>query len=390
MSRQRFIALLVAAVLAISGALYLSTERNPPRDSRGGALLPALAGEMNTVSAVSVRRASAAPTATIHLKDGRWTVAERGDYPADVPKLRKLLLALSDAKIIEEKTSNPASFPLIGVEDPSAPGATGAEVSFTAGDGTHAVIVGKSVGGGNFVRRKGENLSYSVEPGISFETEPRFWIESKLFDAAPANIQSIEVKPAAGAAYTLRRAAPAVPAGTPATGATAAPGSSASGATPAAGGIAAAGGTAAAGGIAAAGGTAVAADSFTLEGVPPGRKPADSAMLAPSPALLSSLTVDDVAPVGDIDFSKSVVATVALANGDTITISGAASGDKHWIRLQGGKDASPNAKTTGRAFEIASYQFDAIFRPVEQLLVPKPPPPAQAKTPPKKKPASSP
>ena len=367
MSRQRFIALLVAAVLAISGALYLSTERNPPRDSRGGALLPALAGEMNTVSVVSVRRASAAPTATIHLKDGRWTVAERGDYPADVPKLRKLLLALSDAKIIEEKTSNPASFPLIGVEDPSAPGATGAEVSFTAGDGTHAVIVGKPVGGGNFVRRKGENLSYSVEPGISFETEPRFWIESKLFDAAPAKIQSIEVKPAAGAAYTLRRAAPAAPAGTPA-----------------------ASGTTAAGGIAAAGGTAAAADSFTLEGVPPGRKPADSAMLAPSPTLLSSLTVDDVAPVGDVDFSKSVVATVALANGDTITISGAASGDKHWIKLQSGKDAPLNARTTGRAFEIASYQFDALFRPVEQLLVPKPPPPAQAKTPPKKKPASSP
>jgi Domain of unknown function (DUF4340) len=352
MSRQRFIALLVAAVLAISGALYVSTERNLPRDPRGGALLPALAGEMNTVSAVSVRRASATPTATIHLKDGRWTVAERGDYPADVPKLRKLLLALSDAKIVEEKTANPASFPLIGVQDPSAPGATGAEVSFTARDGAHAVIVGKPVGGGNFVRRKGENLSYSVEPGISFETEPRYWIESKLFDAAPANIQSIEVKPAAGAAYTLRRAAPAAPAGTPA--------------------------------------TAVAADLFTLEGVPPGRKPADSAMLAPSPTLLSGLTVDDVAPVGDIDFSKSAVATVTLSNGDAITISGAASGDKHWIRLQAGKDAPLNAKTAGRAFEIASYQFDAIFRPVEQLLVPKPPPPAQALTQPKKKRVPSP
>jgi Domain of unknown function (DUF4340) len=373
MSRQRFIALTVAAVLAISGALYLSTERNLPRDPRGGALLPALAGEMNTVSAVSVRRASAAPTATIRLKDGRWTVAERGDYPADVPKLRKLLLALSDAKIVEEKTSNPASFPLIGVEDPSVPGATGAEVSFTAGDGAHAVIVGKPVGGGNFVRRKGENLSYSVEPGISFETEPRFWIESKLFDAAPANIQSIEVKPVTGAAYTLRRAATAAPAGAPANGA--AP---------------AAAGTAAGGGAPATGGTAAAADFFTLEGVPPGRKPADSAMLAPSPTLLSSLTVDDVAPVGDIDFSKSAVATVTLSGGDAITISGAASGDKHWIRLQAGKDAPLNAKTTGRAFEIASYQFDAIFRPVEQLLVPKPPPPAQALTQPKKKPASSP
>src|SRR5258708_21640240 len=54
---------------------------------------------------------------TMHEKDGRWTVAERGDYPADVSKLRKLLLALSDAKIVEEKTSNPANYPVIGLED---------------------------------------------------------------------------------------------------------------------------------------------------------------------------------------------------------------------------------------------------------------------------------
>ncbi len=230
------------------------------------------------------------------------------------------------------------------------------------------------------MRRKGENISYSVEPGISFETEPRFWIESKLFDAAPANIQSIEVKPAAGAAYTLRRAAPAAPAGTPAPGATPAPGSTAAAAGPAAGGATAGGRRHRRG-----------CRPFTLEGVPPGRKAADSAMLAPSPTLLSGLTVDDVAPVGDIDFSKSTVATVTLSDGDAITISGAAIGDKHWIRLQASKDAPLNAKTTGRAFEIASYRFDAIFRPVEQLLVPKPPPPAQAaKTPPKKKPVPAP
>jgi len=42
MSRQRFIALLVAAALAISGALYLSTQRNLPRDTHGAALLPSV------------------------------------------------------------------------------------------------------------------------------------------------------------------------------------------------------------------------------------------------------------------------------------------------------------------------------------------------------------
>lgn len=383
MSRRRFLTLLIAAVLAISVALYLSNRRDAARDQHGIALLPSLAAELNTVSAVSVRRASATPSATLHLKDGRWTVAERGDYPADVVKLRKLLLALSDAKIVEEKTSNPASFPLIGVEDPSLPGATGAEVSVTARDGTHAVIVGKPAGAGNFVRRKGENLSYSVEPGISFEAEPRYWIESKPIDAAPAKIQSIEVKPAAGPAYTVRRAAPPATTAQPA-GTTAQPaGTSAQ----RAGSAAPSAGTAAQ-----PAGTAAAEDVFTLDGVPPGRKAADSGVLAPSSTLLSALNADDVARAADVDFGKPTIATVTLSDGDVITITGAVNGDKHWIELQSSKDAPLNAKAGGRAFEIPAYQFDAIFRPVDQLLVPlpKPAPAGPAKASPKKKPAPSP
>jgi len=368
MSRQRFIALLVAAALAISGALYLSTQRNLRRDTHGAALVPTLAGELDTVTALSVRRGSATPTVTVHQQGGRWTVAERGDYPADVSKLRKLLLAVSDAKIVEEKTSNPQNFSIIGVEDPSLPGASGAEISITARDGKkHAVIVGKPVGEGNFVRRSGENLSYSVEPGISFEAEPRYWIESRLIDIAAANVQSIEVKPAAGPAYTLHRVA-AESAGAADTGSSDPKGAS----------------------VPKSASVPKGAENFALDGVPPGRKPADAASLAPSPTAYSGLTADDVTPAGGIDFSKATVATVTLSDGNAITMTGAAVGDKHWLQLQASKDPALNAKAAGRAFEIAGYRFDAIFRPLEQLLVPKAPPPAARKTAPAASPALSP
>jgi hypothetical protein len=352
MSRQRFIALMVAAALAISGALYLSAQRNLQRDTHGAALIPTLAGELNTVTALSVRRGSAAPTVTVHEKDGRWTVAERGDYPADVAKLRKLLLALSDAKIVEEKTSNPANFAVIGVEDPSLPTATGAEISVTARDGKHAVIIGKPVGGGNFARRSGGNASYSVEPGISFESEPRFWIDSRLLDVAVGGIQRIEVKPAAGPAYTVHRMAAA----STNSGAAAPANSAAAGASPAA---------------------SKSDDNFTLDGVPPGRKAADSVQLAPSPTAFSGLTADDVTPAGDVDFSKATVATVTLSDGNVITLSGAVVGDKHWILVKASKDAALDAKTAGRAFDVAGYRFDSIFRPLEQLLVPRETPAAK-------------
>jgi hypothetical protein len=349
MSRQRFLALCVAALLAISAALLLNAQRNRAPELHGGALLPSLAGELNTVTSLSVRRGSVAPTVTVHNQGGRWAVAERGDYPADVSKLRKLLQALSDAKITEEKTSNPASFAVIGVEDPALAGATGAEISIAAQDGKHTVIIGKPVGEGNFARRGGENTSYSIEPAISFEAEPRYWIDAKLLDISAATIQSIEIKPMGGAAYSIHRSAAATPttpapapAAATATGAATAP-------VPAAAPV----------------------QSFSLDGVPPGRKAADSALLAPSPTSYSGLTADDVAAAGGIDFSKPTIATLTLSDGNVVTLTGTVIGDKHWVQLQTTKDTALNAKAAGRAFDIAGYRYDAIFRPLEQLLVPK-------------------
>jgi hypothetical protein len=106
-------------------------------------------------------------------------------------------------------------------------------------------------------------------------------------------------------------------------------------------------------------------------------------VLAPSPATYGGLTADDVAPVGAIDFSKAAVATVTLSDGNVITMTGAASADKHWVQVRASKDAALDAKGSGRAFEIAGYRYDAIFRPLEQLLVPKEPPPAAHKSAPK-------
>jgi len=369
MNRQRFIAVMIAALLAISGALYLSTQRNLPRDPHGLALLPALASELNTVSALTVRKGAAAPV-TVHRQGEQWTVAERADYPADLPKLKKLLLALSDAKIREEKTSNPDSYAIIGVEDPSQPGATGTQIELTAQNGKIAVIVGKSAGEGTFVRRAGEKTSYIVEPGISVEAEPRYWIDTRLLDIPTDKIQSIESKPATGAAFSVHRVAAIQP--KPTDNKSAGPSTAASAANPP---PAPAANPSTANPPPAAEPPAPAADKFVLEGVPSGRQAADSQTLAPSPAHFSNLNVEDVVPAGDIDFSKPSTVTVTLADGSVITFTGAVIGDKRWIKVAAPKDAALSAKANGRAFEMASYRYDGIFRPLELLLVPKPPPP---------------
>ena len=356
MSRQRLVALVVIALLALGGASYFAGRRNGSAQTQGALLFPTLAAQLNSVAELTVLKGSSSPAVSVHRQGEQWTVAERGNYPADTGKLRRLLLSLTDAKIIEEKTSNPASYSIIGVEDPLKPEATGVEVTVTAADGKHAVIVGKSAPEGSYVRRAGEEKSYSVAPAISVDGEPRFWLDTKLLDLKAADIQKVEAKLADSPPYLLHRPAPAAPAKPEP--AAAAPASAAS--------------------AASAGSTPPPPPpppaDFVLDGTPAGRKAADAATLAPSPTAYGNLSIDDVAQADGVDFSKGSVVTVTLNNGNAVTLDGAVVGDKHWIKVTATQDAALTAKAAGRAYEIANFRYDAIFRPLEQLLVPKPAP----------------
>jgi Domain of unknown function (DUF4340) len=366
MSRQRFMQLLIVAVVAISIALFLNARRNQSADTTGLPVFPGLAGDLNAVTAVSLQKGSATPSVTLHRNGDIWTVAERADYPADLTKLRKLLISLGDAKVIEEKTSDPQRFAGIGVDEPAS-GATGVLIIVTTPTEKRSLIVGKSIGGGNFVRRPTETKSYSVEPGISADADPHYWIDAHLLNIASAQIQDLNVKPLGGPGYSLHRPKPVADvkadtgtkppaADATATKATADAGAPATPPAPA---------------------QAPANDTFTLDGVPAGRKPLESAALSASSNTLATLNADDVAPASSIDFSQASQATITLTDGTVVTLSGTVIGDKHWIQVTSSKDAALTAKTAGRAFDVAPYRYDGIFKPLEQLLVPKPSPAAK-------------
>ena len=49
--------------------------------------------------------------------DETWRLAEKAGHRANVPKVRELLLKLSRAKLLEEKTSNPEYYKRLGVDE---------------------------------------------------------------------------------------------------------------------------------------------------------------------------------------------------------------------------------------------------------------------------------
>ena len=113
--------------------MILSHRHSAPVTASGETLYPALKNELNAVTAVRIFQPGDTRAVELLRKDSRWTVTERSGYAADGAKVRKLLLALAEAKPVEEKTFNPENYPALGVEDTSAATAGGARVEGRCG-----------------------------------------------------------------------------------------------------------------------------------------------------------------------------------------------------------------------------------------------------------------
>lgn len=205
MSARRVAWLLAAGVLVIAFAIWLSSQRHLERATQAGDLvLPGLEHSVNAVTQLSVRKGDGT-AATIQRSGEAWSVGERG-WPADLSKIRKLLLALGALNVVEEKTRLPANYPSLGVEDVTSPKATGTRVEASAPGRSWALIVGKSSNAkSGYVRVAGSPQSLLAAPLLSVDADPKFWLDHALADIATDRVRQVEEKPGQGPAYSVAR-----------------------------------------------------------------------------------------------------------------------------------------------------------------------------------------
>ena len=118
MNWKSLLVLVVIAAAAVWGVMQINQPTEQVADTTiGQALYPKLAESVNDVSEVTLTTAGTEPAVSLKRQQDGWTVANLADYPADVSKVRALLLQLVDSKIVEEKTANPEFFDRLGVAD---------------------------------------------------------------------------------------------------------------------------------------------------------------------------------------------------------------------------------------------------------------------------------
>lgn len=195
MNRRTLVGLLAAlAILAVVAGVVLKGERTGSRDQ--GLLLPGLKEQLNDIQRIVVTGPGNTPIATLVRGANSWTVVERNNYPADVGRIRRNLLALAEGRIVEEKTSNPDYYERLGVQDMGSASAGGVQLTLTGGKDPVSVIIGLAPPGSSdqaYVRRAGEPTSWLIARQFDPGKTGGEWLDRSLTDIPAERIQSVTI-----------------------------------------------------------------------------------------------------------------------------------------------------------------------------------------------------
>jgi hypothetical protein len=328
MTGRRVGILLAAAVIVIVLAVWVSSRKVQIDDAAIGApVMKALKAQLNDVTEVRISKGDGS-RATLKKQPTGWIVGER-EYPADTSKVRKLLIDMSALETVETKTSDPAKYALLGVEDVNGPTATGTRVEAVTPKQVHGLIIGKTAGSkSSYVRAAGAKQSVLASPMISADADPKHWLDTTLLDIPEARIKEIDVAPSGSTAYKVSR-------------------------------------------------EKKEQTDFTVSPIPKGRELSSASVANGYGSALMLLSLTDVKKKDDAKpITQEPRVTFHTFDGLDLEITGRVDGDHRLIMVEPKSTAKETAdeaqkieaRVKGWMFEIPNYKYDALFRPLEEML----------------------
>ena len=196
----------VLAAIVVGLVLMLAIlETGDDTGMRGGGerLLADLEPIANDVTQVTI--ADADGSTTLARNDSGWVVTDRHDYPADLGKLRQLVVALADATIVEAKTANPENHDRLGLVAPDE-GGSGTRVVL-AGDGfSHEVVLGDTAQGDyRYARRAAEDQTYLVDRDPDAPADATEWLAADLVDIGADRVRRVSITHADGETIVIEK-----------------------------------------------------------------------------------------------------------------------------------------------------------------------------------------
>lgn len=287
MSRRTTRILAIAVIVLFAAVFLLDRQRNG-----GGAedelLFPDLKGQLDAITEVTVTGADS--EVTIVREGDRWVVPGKSAYRADTGALRDLLIAIAEARRIEQKTSNSEYYDRLGLLAPDEEDSTGILVEASAeGAAAFAVILGDSVQREyRYARIPGAAQSWLIDRNPDVPDDAAGWLVADIVDIPSPRIQSVTITHADGETIRLYK-------------------------------------------------ENKDAANFTLEEIPEGRELSYPSVGNSIASVIGGLSLEDVRPAGEgqqVEDAAAATTVYTTFDGLQLTIDSTTVGDETWIGLQ--------------------------------------------------------
>ncbi len=247
----------IAAILAVVNQPALTTLTKGDESA-----FEVLTERVNDAAEVVIQSNEA--TFSIVKTETGWGMKDRAKYPVHFDKVKTALVSLSELKLLEAKTSDPARYKRLEVEEPDVEEAQSVrfEIKDGGGQSMAAGIVGRlnpnlfgEGGGGTYLRRGKEEQSWLAAGEVSLGKTRNDWLVRDIVDIAAEQVRRAVIRQPDGAEIAVTQEKPD-------------------------------------------------SGEYKLEGVPEGRKLKDSSEAKNLAGGLWRLTFEDVKPAADIDFPE--------------------------------------------------------------------------------------
>jgi hypothetical protein len=211
----RVAAILVVLLAVLGGtALVYQHQEKARRPSNAATLGQLLFKDLKAADIASIRIAEPKNVLTLERKDERWTIAERGGFPADFSRVREFVLKAIELKAGQSEPIAEADRARLNLD------ASGTQVEFRAAGGKPlgALIIGKkyfkrevdnpekAIGDGRFVLQPADpkTVYLVADPLIQATAKTGEWIDRTSFQVE--KVKTLDVKfPEDGGSYRIER-----------------------------------------------------------------------------------------------------------------------------------------------------------------------------------------
>jgi hypothetical protein len=215
MKTSSLITLLVSAGLLAGTAIYVTKlQKDPIQTLKQDVLLPNVLSQLSGVNRLEMMYKK---DKVVLIKSGKtWGVESRYGYKTDEELLHDNFKTLSELKILEPKTSNPAFYGNLMLEAPSEKETSGTRfvLQQVEKDKNPVTVVDLIIGkktydsskASSYVRKTDGKQAFLVEGDLRLPEKAEDWLSKECLDIASKRIERVEYMPKEGASYVLSKA----------------------------------------------------------------------------------------------------------------------------------------------------------------------------------------